>query len=58
MAATTCSTSIVEMFSPPEITTSLMRSRSSMYPSGCQTATSPVWNQPPRNTSSVPSGSS
>ena len=42
-----CSTSIDEMFSPPEMITSLLRSRSSIAPSGCQTAISPEWNQPP-----------
>ena len=44
-----CSTSIDEMFSPPEMMMSLPRSRSSMLPSGCHTARSPEWNQPPRN---------
>jgi len=36
-----CSTSMLEMFSPPEMMMSLLRSRSSMLPSGCQTAISP-----------------
>ena len=44
---TICSTSMVEMFSPPEMMMSFIRSRSSMAPFGCQTATSPEWNQPP-----------
>ena len=48
-----CSTSMLEMFSPPEMMMSLLRSRSSMLPSGCQTARSPEWNQPPRNAFSV-----
>src|SRR2546427_172893 len=39
--ATACSTSMVEMFSPPEIMMSFLRSRSSIYPSGCHTAISP-----------------
>src|SRR5579885_813184 len=41
-AAIACSTSIVLMFSPPEMMMSFIRSRSSMEPSGCTTATSPV----------------
>ena len=40
-----CSTSIEAMFSRPTIT-SLARSRSSTYPSGCITPRSPVRNQP------------
>ena len=51
-----CSTSMVEMFSPPEMTMSLARSRIWTYPSSCITARSPVWNQPPRNASAVASG--
>src|SRR2546428_171245 len=39
--ATACSTSMVEMFSPPEIMMSFLRSRNSIYPSGCHTAISP-----------------
>ena len=46
------STSIVEMFSPPEMITSFARSRSSTYPSGCTTPRSPVWNHPLLNASS------
>jgi hypothetical protein len=45
------------MFSPPEMITSLRRSRSSTYPSGCMTARSPAWNQPPRKASAEASGS-
>src|SRR5689334_11554187 len=48
-AAIACSTSMLEMFSPPEMMMSLPRSRSSMLPSGCHTARSPEWNQPPAN---------
>ena len=55
--ATVCSTSMVEMFSPPEMITSFLRSRTSTYPSGCQTATSPEWNQPPRKAAAVAAGS-
>src|SRR5262245_2579289 len=47
------STSILEMFSPPEMMMSLDRSLISMYPSGCCTARSPVWNHPPSNAASV-----
>ena len=54
--ATACSTSMVEMFSPPEMMMSFLRSRSSMEPSGCMTAMSPEWNHPPRNASAVASG--
>ena len=36
-----CSTSIEEMFSPPEMITSFPRSRSSIAPSGCRTPRSP-----------------
>src|SRR5437667_5928182 len=39
--ATHWSASMVEMFSPPEIMMSFLRSRSSIYPSGCHTAISP-----------------
>lgn len=39
-AAIACSASMLEMFSPPEMMMSLPRSRSSMLPSGCQTARS------------------
>src|SRR4026209_2346373 len=45
-AAIACSTSMLEMFSPPEMMMSLPRSRSSMLPSGCHTARSPEWNPP------------
>src|SRR5271170_5135054 len=37
------STSTDEMFSPPLMITSLMRSRTSMNPSACTTAASPEW---------------
>ena len=49
----TSSTSIVEMFSPPEMMMSFDRSRISAYPFACHTAKSPVWNHPPANASSV-----
>src|ERR1035437_114961 len=41
------STSMEEMFSPPEMITSFERSLMRTYPSGSITARSPVWNQPP-----------
>ena len=51
------STSTEEMFSPPLMITSLIRSRISTYPSGCTTAASPVWNQPSPIAFLVASGS-
>jgi hypothetical protein len=57
-AVIACSTSMLEMFSPPETMMSLPRSRSSMLPSGCHTARSPEWNHPPANARSVAAGSS
>src|SRR5207237_452805 len=52
----TSSTSIEEMFSPPEMMMSFERSLISTYPSGCMTARSPERNQPPANASSVAFG--
>ena len=44
------------MFSPPEMITSLLRSLIFTYPSGCITARSPEWNQPPANASALAAG--
>jgi hypothetical protein len=57
-ATIACSTSMLEMFSPPETMMSLPRPRSSMFPSGCHTARSPEWNQPPANAFPVAASSS
>ena len=54
---TACSTSMVEMFSPPLMMMSFMRSRSSMEPSGWLTPRSPEWNQPPLKALAVASAS-
>ena len=56
-SAMACSTSTEAMFSPPEMITSLLRSFSSTYPSGCSTPRSPVRNQPSGAAALVASGS-